>query len=210
MMFRDYFKEEGWDYYTSWPGIWPTLIVAFVTFPIFDFVLDSDSRVPVVMAACSIAPTVTGITLAIAVTAVAFQLATFTVDDLRNFVTRDQAMKHFTIMRTATRLAIVVLIASFAFAIAISILARIPGATSPAWRWFFMASITIIALAISHAGFAVRAAFNFADLKVVLAEAIEQSHQAINEIDEKDRSDSAQPGAPLATQQYDDTDKPLR
>jgi hypothetical protein len=201
----EYLKTEGIYYYLSWPGIWIILIPAALVAGFFNYVSSSGScPVDTVSSFFMILPTVTGISLAIGVTAITFQLGTFNVDELRNFVLDDNSMKQFDIMRAAAHWTVSVLIICFLAGIVLLVLSKLNWInTSYAVQSLFLfIALAVVGLAISHARFAARAAFDFASFKVALAQAIEQA-----EIDEQERKKAAGPPAQSTPPQQNDNPK---
>lgn len=177
MTTSEYFKEEGWKYYRSWPGIWPTVIVTLGGVALFYLIPDEQCRMRLAQTVCGATATVTGIMLALAITAITFQLGTFSVDDLRNFVNHDEAMHLLEMTRASAKWTINLMIAIFIVGIIVSVLGKWPE-DQMYWPHIFMGiSIFCIVLAISHVGFAVRAAFDFAKVKTAIAQELERNNQ---------------------------------
>jgi hypothetical protein len=174
MTTSEYLKEEGFSYYGNWPGIWPTIsFTAFVSV-IYFLIPECGARKEIVRAMAGNCATITGIMLAIGVTAITFQLGTLTVSDLQNFVGSEEAMKNFEVVRGSARWTIQVMIASFIIGILVSILVKLPIIENSYPLPLLLISSFTIAWAISHAGFAIRAAFDFAEIKVVIARILEE------------------------------------
>ena len=170
-----YFKEEGWQYYRSWPGIWPTLLATGISVLFYFVIPDCNSRQEIVKAICGSPIAVTGIMLALAVAAITFQIGTFTVQDLRHFVGSEKAMKDFDVIRASAKWTIHVLIASFISSILIFALSKLL-VLQEGYSWLLLGlAVFILVLAISHVCFAIRAAFDFANVKVAIAKALEEA-----------------------------------
>jgi len=173
----DYLREEGQHYYLNEPGVaWIVLLLSFLGVFFFNCLFDSSCTLDTVGPFFMILPTVTGILAAIGVTAITFQLGTFTVEELRNFVLDTDSMKQFRIMRTAAHWTISVLMGSFLSGIIVLILSKVNWISSSrvGQSLLLFVALAILGFAIGHARFAARAAFDFANFKVAIAQAIEE------------------------------------
>jgi len=169
----EYLKEEGWRYYLGWPGIWPSLLITILAILAYSLIPGCHSRTELLKAICGSAATITGIMLALGAAAITFQLGTFSVTELQNFVGNREAMQHLDITRASAKWTIEVLIGTFVLGVVLSLLIKLPELEKSGPFSLLGISVFVIMVAISHAGFAARAAFDFANLKIAVAQALE-------------------------------------
>ena len=112
--------------------------------------------------------------LALGAAAITFQLGTFSVTELQNFVGDRDAMLHFDVTRASAKWTVQVLIGCFVLGILLSLLVKLPELERYCPLCLLAASAFVMMVAISHAGFAARAAFDFANLKIAVAQALER------------------------------------
>jgi hypothetical protein len=104
--------------------------------------------------------------LAIVAALVTYQLATFSVDDLRHFVHSQVAHRGFSMMICGVQWAVAM---SGLSAFATLFVPALPEQMRP------QISLLLFGIGVSHLAFAIRASFDFFGLKLTIAEVVEQS-----------------------------------